>query len=93
MKLKKKNISLENLRNDHDIKNIIFTTYDGTLHTTMPIDISWHKIKIENNKLQFLPKFLRKFPGDYNFFHRIVFYLFREIKFPGRFIKKFLKDK
>ena len=86
--VEKEDISLEDLRNDSDIKNIIFTTYDGTLFTTKPIDISWHKIKVENNKFQFLPKFLRKFPGDYNLFHRIVFYLFREVKFPGRFLKK-----
>ena len=82
------NINLENIRNDENVKNLIFSGYDGTLFTTRPVEISWHKIKVENKNLQILPKYLRKFPGDYNLFHRIIFYLFREVKFPGRFLKK-----
>ncbi len=91
--VEKEDIFLETLRDDSNIKNLIFTTYDGTLFTTKPVDISWHKMQIESDKFQILPKFLRKFPGDYNIFHRIFFYIFREIKFPGRFIKKILKKK
>ena len=60
-------IQLEKIRDDKNIKNFIFPGYDGTLHSTLPIDISWHKLSISNNKFQILPFFLRKFPDDYNF--------------------------
>ena len=91
--VEERNISIENIRDDKDIKNLIFPAYDGTLFTTKPIDISWHKIKIENEKFQVLPKYLRKFPGDYNIVEKIIFYIFREIVFPGRIFKKFFKKK
>ncbi len=89
----KENISLESIRNDENIKNLIFSGYDGTLFTTKPVEISWHKIKVENKNLQILPKYLRKFPGDYNLVDKVIFYIFREFLFPGRFLKKLLKKK
>ena len=87
------NISLENIRNDENIKNLIFSGYDGTLFTTKPIEISWHKIKVENKNFQILPKYLRKFPGDYNLVNKVFFYIYREFLFPGRFLRKFFKKK
>ena len=84
-------IKLEKIRNDKNIKNFIFPSYDGTLHSTLPIDISWHKLSISNKKFQILPFFLRKFPDDYNFLQKIFFLIFREILIPGRFIKKLFK--
>ncbi len=87
------NISLESIRNDENIKNLIFSGYDGTLFTTKPVEISWHKIKVENKNLQILPKYLRKFPGDYNLVDKVIFYIFREFLFPGRFLKKLFKKK
>ena len=87
------NINLEIIRNDENVKNLIFSGYDGTLFTTKPIEISWHKIKVENKNLQILPKYLRKFPGDYNLVDKVIFYIFREFLFPGRFLKKLFKKK
>ncbi len=87
------NISLESIRNDENVKNLIFSGYDGTLFTTKPVEISWHKIKVENKNLQILPKYLRKFPGDYNLVDKVIFYIFREFLFPGRFLKKLFKKK
>jgi len=84
-------IQIEKIRNDKNIKNFIFPGYDGTLHSTLPIDISWHKLLISNNKFQILPFFLRKFPDDYNIFQKILFLIFREIIIPGRFIRKLFK--
>jgi len=81
-------IHLDKVRSDKKIKNIIFPTYDGTLHTTLPIEISWHKLKINSQKFQVLPFFLRKFPDDYKRIQKILFLIYREILFPGRFIKK-----
>jgi len=87
------NITLESIRNDENVKNLIFSGYDGTLFTTRPVEISWHKIKVENKNLQILPKYLRKFPGDYNLVDKVIFYIFREFLFPGRFLKKLFKKK
>ena len=87
------NITLESIRNDENVKNLIFSGYDGTLFTTKPVEISWHKIKVENKNLQILPKYLRKFPGDYNLVDKVIFYIFREFLFPGRFLKKLFKKK
>jgi len=81
-------IYLDKIRNDKKIKNIIFSTYDGTLHTTLPIEISWHKLTINNKQFQILPFFLRKFPDDYNGIQKLLFLIFREFLYPGRFIKK-----
>jgi hypothetical protein len=81
-------IYLDKIRNDKKIKNIIFSTYDGTLHTTLPIEISWHKLTISNKQFQILPFFLRKFPDDYNGIQKLFFLIFREFLYPGRFIKK-----
>ena len=91
--VEKKNIRLEDIRDDSDVKNFIFSSYDGTIFTSKPIDVSWHKIKIENKKFQILPKYLRKFPGDYNAIEKIAFYFYREILFPGRILKKLFKKK
>ena len=87
------NINLESIRNDENVKNLIFSGYDGTLFTTKPVEISWHKIKVENKNLQILPKYLRKFPGDYNLVDKVIFYIFREFLFPGRFLRKLFKKK
>jgi len=81
-------IQIEDIRDDKEIKNLIFCGYDGTLHTTQPLELSWHKLKIKNKKLQILPFYLRSFPDDYNIFQKIFFLIFREFLFPGRFIKK-----
>ena len=83
-------IQIEDIRDDKEIKNLIFCGYDGTLHTTQPLDLSWHKLKIENKKLQILPFYLRSFPDDYNIFQKISFLIFREFLLPGRFIKKII---
>lgn len=92
-KIMKEKITLDDLIDDHNIKNFIFCGYDGTLHTTKPLKLGWHKLEIKNEKIQILPKFLRYFPDDYNLFQKIFFLLIREIIQPGRFIKKIFKKK
>ena len=86
-------LTIEDLRSDKEYKNIIFSGYDGSVISTRPIDLSWHKIKINNKKFQILPFFLRKFPGDYNVFEKILFFIYREFLFPGRVVKKFFNKK
>ena len=88
-----KEVLLEDLIDDHEIKNFIFSSYDGTLHTTKPVKLGWHKIELKNEKIQILPKFLRYFPDDYNFFQKIIFLILREFLYPGRFIRKIFRKK
>ena len=88
-----KEVLLEDLIDDHEIKNFIFSSYDGTLHTTKPVKLGWHKIELKNEKIQILPKFLRHFPDDYNFFQKIIFFILREFIYPGRFLRKIFRKK
>ena len=88
-----KEVLLEDLIDDHEIQNFIFSSYDGTLHTTKPVKLGWHKIELKNEKIQILPKFLRHFPDDYNFFQKIIFLILREFLYPGRFIRKIFRKK
>ncbi len=89
----KETISIDDLIDDNEIKNFIFCGYDGSFHTTKPLRLGWHKININNEKIQPLPSYIRRFPDDYNLFQKIIFYLYREVLSPGRFIKKFLSRK
>ena len=89
----KNSVNLNDLIDDKEIQNYIFPGYDGSLQTTKPLKLGWHKIKIRNKDIQPLPSFLRYFPDDYNLLQKIIFLLFREFKNPGRFIKKFLSKK
>ena len=86
-------INLDDLIDDKEIQNYIFCGYDGTLHTTKPLKLGWHKIQIKNKHIQPLPSSLRYFPDDYNLLQKIFFLIFREFKDPGRFIRKFLSKK
>ena len=78
---------------DKEIQNYIFCGYDGTLQTTKPLKLGWHKIQIKNKHIQPLPSSLRYFPDDYNLLQKFFFLIFREFKDPGRFIRKFLSKK
>ena len=89
----KEKIYLEDLIDDTKIKNFIFSCYDGTLHTTKPVKLGWHKLEVKNEKIQILPKFLRYFSDDYNAFQKLIFLIIREFIDPGRFIRKILKRK
>ncbi len=91
--ISKDEILLDDLIDDREIRNFIFCGYDGSLHTTKPLRLGWHKLDIQNKKIQVLPYYLRRFPDDYNLFQKIIFLIFREIFEPGRIFRKFFKKK
>ena len=62
------NGNLMDLIDDSEIKNFIFCGYDGSFHTTKPLRLGWHKININNEKIQPLPSYIRHFPDDYNLY-------------------------
>ena len=86
-------ISIDDLIDDKNIKNYIFSGYDGSLLTAKPLKLGWHKLEIKNEKIQILPSYLRHFPDDYSLLQKIFFLVYREIINPGRFLKKILRKK
>jgi hypothetical protein len=83
--------SPEALNIDNNAVTYIFSGYDGQVFLHGNCKLPWHDIDIKESKLQPLPYILRKFPGNYSLFHKIIFGLYclindrdrlrREIKF------------
>jgi len=71
----------------------IFSGYDGTLLSNRPsIDFMWHSLTVNLPEVQVIPKFLRKFPGDFSFFDHVLWIAFRVVRTvfhsPGSFLRK-----
>jgi len=74
------NPSLNDLRDDADIKMFIFSGYDGTiLSNKKKVVANWHGTGRYINDMQALPKFLRTFSGDYGSFQSISIKLWQAI--------------
>ena len=75
---------------------IIFSGYDGTiLSNKLNIRLGWHG-EFPLLRFQILPRFLRKFSGDYNLLQRklfIVFFLLKRGQLFDFIIKKIKKNK
>jgi hypothetical protein len=61
------------LSNSND--NYIYSGFDGTVFTSKPLNLPWHKITVE--KIKILPKILNMYPGNYNIFQKILLRFFR----------------
>ena len=65
--------SLEELIPNGNDPQILFCGYDGTiLSNRTNVDLVWHGLFSMEN-VQILPKYLRKFRGDYNFLQKVFF--------------------
>jgi len=71
----------------------LFTGYDGSVQLSRTFNMPWHDLVIDSEKLQVLPKYIRKFPDDYNPFEKIVFRIFIIYRFGFRFAIKRLKNR
>jgi hypothetical protein len=58
-----KNNSPSVLHNNSKYETKFFQLYDGTIVLKGCKKLLWHGVKIDNETIQVLPKFLRKFPG------------------------------
>jgi hypothetical protein len=94
--LKGEKLDINSLRNKEISKNLVFIGYDGTIHTTKPINLHWHRIEIK--KIQALPKILQSYPDDYNLFQKIFYYYFlfktnpkKYLSNPCKYFRYFLK--
>ncbi len=87
-KLGLRNSELAHFRNDQDCKVFAFSGYDGSIILSKPLSLPWHGISIPERKLQFLPKLIRNFPGDYCFIRKSLFGLFLFLTDRSLLIKK-----
>jgi hypothetical protein len=72
--IKNRNYEINDLIENNN-KNFIFTTYDGNIFTSQKVALPWHGITVE--KINYLPEFLKQFPGNYNIFQRKMLRIFR----------------
>ena len=72
------------LPNSND--NYIYCGYDGTVFTSKPLNLIWHNIIIK--KIKILPKILNIYPGNYNFFQRILIKIFKFYCNPIKYLSK-----
>lgn len=81
------NNSQENLRTDSSNITHLFVGYDGTIFLRGQSILPWHAhIPIIQSKIQKLPRFLRKFPGNYNKIQLAIFGLYLITFYPSLFI-------
>jgi hypothetical protein len=90
----------EVLRTDQSGITYLFVGYDGTIFLRGQSSVFWHHgLPISESKVQQLPRFLRKFPGNYSQVELIVFGMFLLISHPKilvsairrRFFRRILK--
>ena len=72
------------LPNSND--NYIYCGYDGTVFTSKPLNLNWHDITIQ--KIKILPKILNIYPGNYNFFQKILLKFFIFFLNPIKYLSK-----
>ncbi len=78
--------TIDALRNDAELRTLIFFGYDGTLLSNRDrIYVPWHRLTIRPKDLQIIPRYLRLFGEDYNFVQKVLFALFVLLNFPGSF--------
>ena len=83
-------LKLDEVRDDTDVRTLIFFGYDGTLFCNKKtILVPWHKLSLSPTQIQVLPRYLRKFGEDYNFLQKLLFAVFVLVKFPGDFASLF----
>ena len=77
--------TLDGLRADQELKTYLFVGYDGTLLSNKTqIPIRWHKFNISLRDIQYLPRFLRKYPNDYSLWNKVLLLLFKICRNPRK---------
>ena len=75
----------QDLRTDLSAVTYFFTGFDGRVFLQGACKLPWHGIELNDSDVQQLPRFIRKYPGEYTYFQKIVFSLFMLIKKPAHF--------
>ncbi len=72
--------SIQALREDLSLVTYLYTGYDGTTFISGNCKVPWHGIPYQVESLQQLPKFLRKYPLDYNKIQKKIFKYYKRIR-------------
>ncbi|HYQ71321.1 MAG TPA: hypothetical protein VET88_05270 [Gammaproteobacteria bacterium] len=74
-----------------NLENItyIFSGYDGTILLSGCQMLPWHSIGMKQKKMQRLPFFLRRYPGNYNKIQLLVYGAYLFVTDPRTFQKRF----
>ena len=65
--------SLEALRDDKPWVTYLFSGFDGRVILSGYSTLRWHGLPFESRKVQQLPRFLIRYPGDYSRLQRLAF--------------------
>jgi len=76
------------LRTDLSAITYLFSGYDGRVFLRGACTLPWHGIELKEPNIQPLPRFIRRYPGNYTRFQRMAFRLFLLAREPARFTKK-----
>jgi hypothetical protein len=78
----------EVLRTHLDAITYLFSGYDGTIFLRGGCKLIWHGITLNESKVQYLPKFLRSYPGSFSITKKIAFAFYLLFTDPKRFKKE-----
>ena len=78
----------EELRTDLSQVTYLFSGYDGKVFLRGACKQPWHGLELKESKMQTLPRFLRKFPGNYNLIQKILLRVFVICRDPFGAIKR-----
>ena len=82
------NNSPEVLRTNSDFVTYLFSGYDGQIFLQGLKKLPWHGLELCEEKMQSLPKFLRKYPCNYNLVEKMLAAVFLLLASPGLFFGK-----
>lgn len=80
--------SIGTLRQDTSYVTHVFSGYDGTVFRLGSGELPWHGVPMRFAGRQQLPRYLRKFPLDYNAVQRGIFYTAAVARHPRHFAQK-----
>ena len=72
-----KDLKLNDLIDDTEIKNYIFYGYDGSIFTSKQVRLPWHSLVVKDLNVLY---FLKKYPRNYNFFEKFLFKIYKKFK-------------
>ena len=84
--LGEKNYLINELIDDSEVKNYIFSGMDGTIFTSRELYLPWHGIIIK--KIKLIPNYFNEFPANFNFLKKIVFTFYNVFKNPKNYRNK-----
>jgi hypothetical protein len=68
------------MRKDLSAITWFFLGYDGSVHLAGSKQMPWHRINIDDQKLQILPRILRSYPGNYSTYQKLLFRFLKKLK-------------